>query len=93
MGAEVLNLIFGILTNICAKLNICASNSPTSASPKTLTAICVFARTSFLKGFFVGKKAKTQNAFNKRFGKKPAESVRSNLFSLFCFCSGRRIKI
>ena len=38
MGAEVLNLIFGILTNICAKLNICASNSPTSASPKTLQA-------------------------------------------------------
>ncbi len=38
MGAEVLNLIFGILTNICAKLNICASNSPTSASPKTLAA-------------------------------------------------------
>jgi len=33
MGAEVLNLIFGILINICAKLNIFTTNSPTSASP------------------------------------------------------------
>ncbi len=58
MGAEVLNLIFGILTNICAKLNICASNSPTSASPKTLTAICVFAPTGFPKGVFCPQKSK-----------------------------------
>jgi len=52
-------------------------------SPKTLTAICVFARTSLLKGFFVRKKAKTQNAFNKRFGKKPEESRLNQI--LFCY--------
>ena len=39
IGAFVLNLNIGILINICATLNICTSNSPTSASPKTLSAI------------------------------------------------------
>jgi len=58
------------------------TGKPKGASIHELTAICVFARTSFLKGFFVRKKAKTQNAFNKRFGKKPAESALNQL--LFC---------
>jgi len=49
------------------------TGKPKGASIHELTAICVFARTSFLKGFFVRKKAKTRNAFNKRFGKKPAD--------------------
>lgn len=39
MGAEVLNGAFGILFGICAKLNICASNLPTSASPKPLAVM------------------------------------------------------
>ncbi len=37
-GASVLNLSIGILINICAKLNICTSNSPPSQSPKALGA-------------------------------------------------------
>ncbi len=36
MGAEMLNSAFGILINICAKLNIYASKSATSQSPKPL---------------------------------------------------------
>jgi hypothetical protein len=39
IGAEVLILSIGIPINICAKLNICALNSPTSPIPKTLAAI------------------------------------------------------
>jgi hypothetical protein len=35
-GAEVLNSAFGILLNICTKLNICALNAPPSQSPKPL---------------------------------------------------------
>ena len=34
IGGEVLNLSIGILINICAKLNICALNAPTSPIPK-----------------------------------------------------------
>jgi hypothetical protein len=34
MGAEVLNSTFVLLMNICAKLNICASNSPLRQAPK-----------------------------------------------------------
>jgi len=63
--------------NVCRRLAI--------ASIYELTAICVFARTSFLKGFFVRKKAKTQNAFNKRFGKKPAEGFQPDFVLLSCF--------
>jgi len=39
MEAEVLNGAFGILFGICAKMNICASNLPTSASPKPLAVM------------------------------------------------------
>ena len=36
IGAEVVNLSIGILIKICARLNICALNAPTSPIPKTL---------------------------------------------------------
>ena len=39
IGAEVVNLSIGILIKICARLNICALNAPTSPIPKTLCAI------------------------------------------------------
>jgi len=42
-----------------------------------------FCPDKFAKGVFCAKKAKTQNAFNKRFGKKPAESVLNQI--LFCY--------
>jgi len=40
-----------------------------------------FCPTKFAKGVFCTKKAKTQNASNKQFGKKPAEGK----FIGFCF--------
>jgi hypothetical protein len=39
IGAEVLTLSISISINICAKLNICSLNTPTSPIPKTLYAI------------------------------------------------------
>jgi hypothetical protein len=42
IGAIVLYLSVGILMNICAKLNICTSISPTSASPKPLAVIDLY---------------------------------------------------
>ncbi len=37
--SEVLNLSIGMLMNLCAKLNICTSHTPTSQSCKTLAVI------------------------------------------------------
>ncbi len=39
MGAEVVNSTIVLLLNFCDKLNICASNTPTSQSCKTLAVI------------------------------------------------------
>ena len=46
IGAEVVNLSIGILIKICARLNICALNAPTSPIPKTLVAIFADTLTS-----------------------------------------------
>jgi len=45
-----------------------------------LTGTSRFCPTKFVKDFFCAKKAKTRNAFNKRFGKKPADG------SIISFC-------
>jgi len=47
-----------------AKAGLTEFYFPFFANTPTLPAICVFARTSLLKRFFVPKKAKTQNAVN-----------------------------
>jgi hypothetical protein len=39
IGAEVLYLNIGIPISICAELNICALNAPTSPIPKTMYKI------------------------------------------------------
>jgi len=56
------------------------SNSGPSPSRGTLTGTSRFRPKKFVKEVFCAKKAKTRNAFNKRFGKKPADG------SIISFC-------
>jgi len=64
-------------------LNICAKFTATNAKLPGVNRNLCFCPDKFAKGVFCAKKAKTQNAFNKRFGKKPAESVLNQI--LFCY--------
>ena len=53
MGAEVLNWAFVILLYICAKLNICTSNSPTSPSPRPLVETVWIKRRKYLQKKYI----------------------------------------
>jgi len=54
-----------------------------SASIQELTAICVFARTSLLKGFFVPKKQKHEMRLTNGLAKNRRTEVNSALFRYF----------
>ena len=63
IGADVLNLSIGILLSIRTKLNICASNSPTSQSRKPLA--------------FIGKTETTQKNINKTINKNEYSQLKT----------------